>query len=197
MSQGYYDEEAGGYGPKSVPQGNPSAVVSLVCGILGCIPIVTGLLAVIFGIVGLNKARNPYVSGKGMSIAGLVLGLISLIGWGAFGALVGVGWNEFGKPTLVAVQFAQQLSQGNVDAAMAYTTGIAREKLVADSDAMKAAGPILSLGAQNFKKDAEAGKPETLSMSGMSIRQNGKNGTFTMTLTKVGNDYKVSDYSFK
>jgi hypothetical protein len=197
MSQGYYEQDAGGYGAQPVPQGNPSAVVSLVCGILGCIPLITGLLAVIFGIVGLNKARNPYVSGKGMSIAGLILGVISLIGWGAFFALGLSLWGSFGKPTIVATQFALQMSRGDVDGALTQTTGIAREKLAADSDAMKAAGPITSLGPQNFNKVAEAGKPETVTMSGMTVRQGGSNGTFTMTLTKVGNDYKVSEYSFK
>ncbi|HWE38451.1 MAG TPA: DUF4190 domain-containing protein [Isosphaeraceae bacterium] len=197
MSQGYYDQGEAGYGAQPVPQGNPSAVVSLVCGILGCIPLVTGLLAVIFGIVGLNKARDPYVSGKGMSIAGLVLGVISLIGWGGFGAIVYVGWDAFGKPTKAAIEFAQELSRGDVDAAMARTTGIARDKLVADSDAIKASGPITSLGPQSFNKTAVQGQPETLKMSGITVRQDGKNGTFTMTLTRVGDDYKISDYSFK
>jgi hypothetical protein len=197
MSQGYYDQGEAGYGGQPVPRGNPPAVISLVCGILGCIPILTGLLAVIFGVVGLNKARDPYVSGKGMSIAGLVLGIISLVAWGGIGAAGYFSWNQFGKPTVVAVRFAQQLSRGNVDAALADTSGIAREKLVADSDALKPGGPIDSLGPQSFNKIVALDKSEKLTIGGLTVRPTGRNGTFTMTLVKVGDDYKVSDYSFK
>ena len=59
--------------------GNGFAIASLICGILGCTGI-GGLLAIIFGILGINKAsRQPEVGGKGMAIAGIVLGAVMFL----------------------------------------------------------------------------------------------------------------------
>jgi hypothetical protein len=75
------------YGPPVVVvQGPPTsgaAVTSLVLGILG---LVTGccsfglfsVLAVIFGHVSLNETKNNMKAGRGMGIAGLVMGYVAL-----------------------------------------------------------------------------------------------------------------------
>ncbi|MCD9623935.1 DUF4190 domain-containing protein [Rhabdothermincola salaria] len=57
------------------------AVASLVFGILTffCLGPIAGILAIVFGFVGLNRAKEIGV-GKGMSIAGIVLGVIGSIG---------------------------------------------------------------------------------------------------------------------
>jgi hypothetical protein len=74
---------------------NGLAIASLVCGIVGLLVfgVVLGPLAVIFGSVGLSRA-NRGASGKGMAIAGLVMGsiatvvAIALIALAASGGLV-------------------------------------------------------------------------------------------------------------
>lgn len=77
--------------PVSQPTGIPSqtnapgAVASLVLGIVGlfCFGIVLGILAIIYS----GKARkaiaaNPGVyTGGGMATAGLILGIIDVVGW--------------------------------------------------------------------------------------------------------------------
>lgn len=58
------------------------AVASLVCGILAffIFGVVLGILAIIFGGVALSKIRkNPEMSGRGMAVAGLVLGIVSTV----------------------------------------------------------------------------------------------------------------------
>jgi predicted Zn finger-like uncharacterized protein/prepilin-type processing-associated H-X9-DG protein len=56
------------------------AIWSLVCGFLGfCLPIPSSILAIIFGIIGLNKTRDQRVGGKGMAIAGICLGGFTLL----------------------------------------------------------------------------------------------------------------------
>jgi len=67
--------------PAGPQQGNGLAVTSLVVGILGfCIlPIVGGIGAIVLGILGLNKTKDPRVGGKGMAIAGIILGSLSMI----------------------------------------------------------------------------------------------------------------------
>ena len=68
--------------PYSIQPATPSgwAIASLVCGILGfCTAPIGNILAIIFGIIGLNKTRDPRVGGKGLSIAGICLGCVSLV----------------------------------------------------------------------------------------------------------------------
>ncbi len=59
------------------------AIASLICGIVGLffLGILLGPLAIIFGAISLNKmAKNPGMySGKGMAIAGLVIGVVATL----------------------------------------------------------------------------------------------------------------------
>jgi hypothetical protein len=59
------------------------AVASLVTGIVGffVFGIPLGAMAIVFGTIALSKIKsNPGLSGKGMAIAGLILGIIDIIG---------------------------------------------------------------------------------------------------------------------
>ena len=62
---------------------NGLAIGSLVCGILGflCCSIVTGIPAIVLGIMALNKEKNDpaHYGGKGMAIGGIVLGAVSIL----------------------------------------------------------------------------------------------------------------------
>jgi predicted Zn finger-like uncharacterized protein/prepilin-type processing-associated H-X9-DG protein len=85
---GAYPPPAGGppipYGgyqtqPGGPTQSNGLAVTSLITGILGfCIPL-SGIVAIITGIIALTKTRDPRVGGKGMAIAGISIGGLSLL----------------------------------------------------------------------------------------------------------------------
>jgi hypothetical protein len=73
------------YGQYGYPQpqqqaSNGLAIASLVCGIAGFLVfgVVLGPLAVIFGAIGLSRA-NRGASGRGMAIAGLVLGVLATV----------------------------------------------------------------------------------------------------------------------
>ncbi len=63
------------------PKTNGFAIAALVLGILGfCSGSITGILGVIFGIVALNQIKNSVepMGGRGMAIAGIITGGISL-----------------------------------------------------------------------------------------------------------------------
>jgi hypothetical protein len=63
------------------PPASTAAVLSLVCGVLLCLGPITGVTAIIAGIIGRRAARdNPAtVGGADMSLAGLVLGSLNLL----------------------------------------------------------------------------------------------------------------------
>lgn len=67
-----------GYGPPPMTSTNGLAIASMVLGIIW-IYWLGSLLAVVFGHVALSQIkRNPYQTGRGMAIAGLVLGYLGL-----------------------------------------------------------------------------------------------------------------------
>src|SRR3954447_25965195 len=103
---------------KGATEGNGMAVASLVCGVLFCIPVITGLLAILFGILGIRKASSGRAGGKGMAIAGLLLGIVGLGGQ----AIGGFFLVQFGKIGMQVVtlpeEFLKDLSSGNVNSAL-------------------------------------------------------------------------------
>lgn len=105
------------YPPPAPPRANGPAIASLVFGILGCIPEITGVLAVILGIIGLRRARHPNTGGKGMAIAGLVLGLVSILLWSLFLGAGGWLYVKSRPQRELAKQYVTQLSQQDLDAA--------------------------------------------------------------------------------
>lgn len=89
--------------PPPVPPVRPApsglCIASLVLGILGLCNGVTGIPAVICGHIGLSKVKRSggAVGGRGMGIAGLVMGYLSTIGLLAFVAMVTTAGNAARK----------------------------------------------------------------------------------------------------
>lgn len=61
------------------------AIASLVVSLVGllCFGVILGPLAIIFGAIALSKANSePHMyGGKGMAVAGLIIGIVDIIGW--------------------------------------------------------------------------------------------------------------------
>jgi len=80
--------------PASAQKTNVLSIVSLVTGIIGFLSICAvwipvfgmiclglfGLAGIITGFIGLNQVKNRMEKGKGMAIAGIILGVLSLLG---------------------------------------------------------------------------------------------------------------------
>jgi len=56
--------------PAVAARTNSFAIVSLVCGCILCIPFLPGVVATIFGILGIRETRKPNTSGKGLRSRG-------------------------------------------------------------------------------------------------------------------------------
>lgn len=65
------------------PPASTASVIALVCGILMCLGPLTGIPAIIAGIMGRRamKADPANVGGGNMAIAGIVLGALNLLGF--------------------------------------------------------------------------------------------------------------------
>ncbi len=74
-----------------------SAILSLVLGLLGCCGGLTSIFAILLGIFGIMKIKSSKgrVGGMGLAIAGLIIGLITLVIW--IGLLIGASkaWGGF------------------------------------------------------------------------------------------------------
>jgi hypothetical protein len=87
MEPGYPPQQQPGYPPPQYmpqggqPQGNGMAVAALVVGLIGLVlfGVVMGILAIIFGALGIGKANKIGGKGKGMAIAGLILGVVDIL----------------------------------------------------------------------------------------------------------------------
>jgi hypothetical protein len=172
-------------------RGNPAAIVSLILGIVGCIPIITGLLAVIFGIFALRKTRDPAVNGKGMAIAGLVLGLISLICWCFFGGLIANVYQESKPAAAIAKQFLFDASAGNTDQAMSNSmTNLAQ--IQAFSQQLQQFGTLQAVNLTGFRLDFSG----VMHVSGVAVFTSGQK-VCTFNLVKQNGTYIVSWYSVR
>jgi len=75
--------------PVSKPGNSGMAVASLVCSLVGVIPCfwflqVMGLLGAIFGFVGLKQTKDGARGGRGLAMAGLIIGIVLVVACIAF-----------------------------------------------------------------------------------------------------------------
>lgn len=83
-----------------MPQ-NGMGTAALVLGIIGCIPIIGGILAIIFGRIGMRNAEQGLATNGGVAKAGFILGIIGLVL-----AVIGV--------ILYVIVFAAAVSSGSM-----------------------------------------------------------------------------------
>lgn len=88
MEPGYPPPQYQGGPP--VKRTNGFGITALVMGLVGLIllPPLLGIMAIIFGAVGIGFANKNMGSGKGIAIAGLILGIVDLLWFFALLALV-------------------------------------------------------------------------------------------------------------
>ena len=100
------------------PRMNVPAVVSLVLGFVSfCLPILPGLLAVIFGFFGIKRSRDETLGGRGPAIAGIVLGLLSTVLWLAIAVPMTTTWHRSRPQKALARQFIADLSNRDIESA--------------------------------------------------------------------------------
>jgi hypothetical protein len=122
--------------PAQPNNNNVPAIISLITGILGCF-VITPFIAIITGFIGIAAAKPPK-GGKGMAIAGIILGILWIVG----GIGLGVGGYYAGKAgiamieTMVAEAAKPQtmalfdtLAEGDLAAAQTQGNGLSQSDL--------------------------------------------------------------------
>ena len=101
----YPPEQQPGYGAPTMPYGygyampqsqqtNNLAIASLVCSLLSLACGITWILGIIFGHISLNQIKRTGEGGRGMAVAGLVIGYLCLAAFVAFFVLIVIVANE-------------------------------------------------------------------------------------------------------
>lgn len=183
--------------PQPASRTNGWAVVSLSAGLLGCVPYATGFIAVVAGIIGLTKARDPrYPTGRGMAVGGLVLGALSLLFW-LFLSSTFVGlFNAAGQQGKLAQEFVQMIAAGAIDPALERATPtFGRGRIEQLSTQMAEWGTLVDVTSHNNSIDVTGGIT-TCDVAGTASFPNGEH-PFTMTLIKTGDAWQVSAVEFE
>ena len=176
-------------------QGNGMAVASLICSLLGfCIPFVGGLLGIIFGMLGIKRARVTG-NGNGLAVAGLVIGIVSLLGWVVFAAVGGAGYFGLKKmseaPRATARQYLTYLSQGDVDSALGQTSGLSKEDLTSQVAVIQPLGSFKDMTSPSITV-----VNNLCTLVGVAQFSGGQK-VYTIELTKSGTEWKVTRVVFQ
>jgi hypothetical protein len=159
-------------------------------------PFLPSLLAVIFGGVGISAKRNRAVSGRGMAVAGLVLGIIGLLGWAVFGGTV---YTLFliSKPARAEAElFTIDLTKGDIQAAHARCTGdISRGDLVEFVKTIKPWGRLVDLTAIGVAASTK-GVPTRWELTGAAEFENATKAA-TLVVDKIDGKFKVAGFHFQ
>jgi hypothetical protein len=184
------------------PRRSGAAVASLVCGLLLCIPFVTGLLAMITGLVGLKTARQPGRTGAGLATFGLLLGVLNLVAWGAATPkMISAGKQAYGQVTAqneVARQFMRDLSTGDVNAAAAKChTTMPRESLEKAVETVKPWGAFqdASVASMNVQNSTDAG--ESWLIQGTAKYVTAGDRKFKVEFGKENGKWVIVEYNLK
>ncbi len=149
----------GGYSmAPAAKAGNGMAVASLVCGFLFCIPAITGLLAVVFGLAGFSRGKDPRRGGRGMAMAGIILGLVSLVAWSGIGYGVYWGVGQIKAFVVPTTGLMETLSKNDIPGARQYVTSAVSDADLANArQKFSALGEFVRLDAPNFVQSSVNG----------------------------------------
>lgn len=189
----------GGYGQPmpGVRTTSGAAITSLVCGLLFCIPGVTGLVAVITGIVGIKSTSKPNVGGRGMAIAGLLLGLLSIAGWIGVGGVMWYGWSVVKEQMKSAEYFTAAVTAGDYEKAAQYTTSnFSADEIKSLGEDMKDWGSLTNMQLSGTKGSKTLGGA-SVTITGTATFSKAGQKNFEVTLVQEGDKLKIGGIKFE
>ena len=179
------------------PKSNPLAIVSLICGIVGCL-FITPIVGIITGLIALGKSKLQ--GGKGMAIAGIILSILWIIGGAGFGVLTywGVGKiyamvEELTKQP--AITFINHLGDGDI-AAASKMTDIPEDQLQPIADYVKPLGKCTDISIQSPSIQTNNGIT-TAQFRGTATFEKGTKTIFVDVLKGADGQVKIQEIQLK
>jgi hypothetical protein len=187
-----------GFQPPARPSTSGAAIASLIFGILGCIPFITGLLAIILGIVGIKATGNPNKTGRVMAIIGLILGVLNIGGWGLFGGGIYAMYVGSKPVKAVAEAFINDMTAGNVTAAMTKCDpGMSKAQLDTAATEMQGWGSLTQLILLGASVETDSGGTHwELGGSATFAKGGPKQAQFSLKKQPDGT-YKITKFHFE
>ena len=195
----------------TIPAGYPAApaprkmsvasLLSFIFGILGCIAFLAGVIAIVFGIFGFIATANPLKSGRWMAVVGMILGVISIVCWIAFGGLAYAAflggssvYHEIVAPAHTAHDFMQRVSNGDAGGARALSD-MSQADFDRISNDIHATGTFVdstfsgvNMASTNGNATAEITGTATFEQAGVSTTHK-----VTASLHKIGANWRLQD----
>ena len=145
-------------------QTNVWSIISLICGILGCL-FITPIVAIVTGIVGVVQAKT-LKTGRGMAIAGIILGLLWIVGGIAMVGAVRYGGSAIIsalggavlKPS-ISTSF-NDLADGNTAAAKTYMPSLSDDELDTLAAELKPMGHVKMIDFSSFNANNTNGQKD-------------------------------------
>jgi hypothetical protein len=163
------------------------AITSLVLGILLCIPVLTSLAAILFAIAAIRTTRDPLVRGRGMAIAGLVLGICGMVLWSTIGAFTIFLLIASQPPRAVLTDFAADLGRNDLPAA----TALCDPTTFKADDLDGVHKYITPFGTYLDQTCTSVNLRSTLCVLSGTMRFSTGSHIYTATLMKTGSDWKI------
>lgn len=186
-------------GTSMAPQAsNGWSIAALVTGIVGfCVPLLGGVLAIIFGILGIKRSGKTN-TGKGMSIAGLILGIISLGIWALFGGTIWALVQGTAVNRDLAKQYINDLQSKNLTGAAAAvdSSAITAEQIQEQSDLVSAAGAIQDITTLSVSAKKDTATSEAV-VGGAITFTSGAAKSFEMRQVKKGDKWVIVHAKFE
>ena len=113
-----YSQEMPPPGPEMLPMSKP-AVFGLLLSVLQCLPVISGVGAIILGILGLREVRTGQRIGKPIALAAIAIGVVSTVLWLvslSAGALIA---GRYASVYEAAEQFTRAVASGEFEEARA------------------------------------------------------------------------------
>lgn len=179
--------------PPPRPRGNAAAVASLVFGILGCVPEITGLLAILLGVIGLRRARDPGTGGKGLAAAGVALGAVSVVLWSIALGFAAWMWTGSAPARAVARQYLRDFSHQNIPAILsASTSSVTEPQVQVLSQRLRNLGNFQDVRFTGVYFNFSTGSPQWT----LTRKATYANGTafFTIRVIQYGDAWKVDAF---
>ena len=120
-----------------------ASLLSLICGVLGCVPFVMGGLAVLLGIVGIARTGNRVRKGRWMAVVGLVLGLASIGGWTLFGGGIWALMKATEGPRVAVHDFIKALSEDDMAKAKSLAPAMAEDEIKREGEVVRSQGKFV------------------------------------------------------